>query len=221
MRFLLKSTLALSAAIGVGLSGLATPALATPVFNPAQLGLPLDELGRPNTEILRQASEFANTLPQELREPLLAAVAFYEGQGKPGVQLPENAPIFTQFFWPSISGKCIGNASPATGTAIAVSGPARIPVPAPGPGDTTFVFTALGTAPTAGRQDMRVHWFNLDTLRGGSTDLGYHGINPDGPSTLSGRAHTEPGRVVALVEGTVHTRDAACQFFPTAAFFQV
>ena len=104
------------------------------------------------------------------------------------------------------------------GSAIAVPGPAEIPAPGAAEGQTAFVFTALGTAPAAPEQGgMTVNWANINTLRTGATSLGNHGINPDGPATLSGTADTGHGTVVAVVSGTVHTEDGPCTFIPTAA----
>lgn len=68
---------------------------------------------------------------------------------------------------------------------------------------------------------MNVHWFNLSTLQGGSTRLAGHGINPEGPSTVSGTADAGKGRVIALIEGTIATEASPCTFLPTAALFEV
>ncbi|WP_460490817.1 Rv1157c family protein, partial [Corynebacterium nasicanis] len=85
-------------------------------------------------------------------------------------------------------------------------------------GQTAFVFTALGTAPAAATQGgMHVNWVNINTLQHGAVPLGNHGINPEGPATLSGTADTGHGTVVAMVSGRVHTADGPCDFIPTAA----
>lgn len=68
---------------------------------------------------------------------------------------------------------------------------------------------------------MTVHWFNLSTLQGGAAPLGNHGINPDGPATISGVANTGRGRVIAMVSGTVGTGDGPCTFLPTTMYFEV
>lgn len=221
MTLLSRKALA-AAAVALSLSiGGTTAASAEPLFPVEDLGLPLDSLGRPKQEILDAAKDFAQKLPEQQREQLLAAIRFYEGPSKSNTLLPENAPEFTQFFWPVVAGKCIDGKFNSTGTAIAVAGPAPIPAPKPGVGEATFVFTALGTRPLAGEQNMNVHWFNLDTLKGGTTKLGDHGINPQGPSTVSGKAETGHGRIVALLEGTVGTQDGPCNYFPTTAAFAV
>ncbi|ALU22215.1 hypothetical protein AN398_09145 [Corynebacterium pseudotuberculosis] len=185
--------------------------------------LPLDQLGRPNAEVLSKAKDFADTLPESLRNQLLAAVAFIEGTGQSEIKVPDNGPQFSQFLWPSIAGECINGHLTATGSAIAVPGPAEIPAPGAKEGETAFVFTALGTGKLGPNehQAMNVHWFNLSTLQGGSTRLAGHGINPEGPSTVSGTADTGKGRVIALIEGTIATEASPCTFLPTAALFEV
>ncbi|AKP08427.1 Hypothetical protein Cp262_0761 [Corynebacterium pseudotuberculosis] len=185
--------------------------------------LPLDQLGRPNAEVLSKAKDFADTLPEPLRNQLLAAVAFIEGTGQSEIKVPDNGPQFSQFLWPSIAGECINGHLTATGSAIAVPGPAEIPAPGAKEGETAFVFTALGTGKLGPNehQAMNVHWFNLSTLQGGSTRLAGHGINPEGPSTVSGTADTGKGRVIALIEGTIATESSPCTFLPTAALFEV
>ncbi|AKE41729.1 putative secreted protein [Corynebacterium kutscheri] len=182
--------------------------------------LPVDELGRPSPEILHQARLFADTLPAEARTAVLSAVAFFEGTGG-GVALPETAPMFAQFLWPTVSGSCIGGTHDSLGSGIAVPGPTKIPLPGAQEGETAFLFTALGTSAAAKEQNMNVHWFNLYTLKWGSTALGHNGINTDGPATISGTAPTGKGRIIALLEGTVHTQDAHCRFLPTVASFEV
>ncbi|QGU04256.1 Rv1157c family protein [Corynebacterium comes] len=182
---------------------------------------PLDQLGRPTPQTQVQVRDFANQpwVPVEMRNAILSALAFSAGDnGDGGPALPENAPTFTQFYWPTVAGSCIGGELDAVGTAIAVPGPAAIPAPGARAGQTAFVFTALGTAPALPEQGgMNVTWFNLNTLQNGVTPLGNYGINPDGPATLSGTADTGHGTVVALVSGDVRTEDATCNFLPTAA----
>jgi hypothetical protein len=182
---------------------------------------PLDELGRPTPQTQAQVRDFADQpwVPADMRNAILSALAFTSGvNGDGGPELPEDAPAFTQFYWPTVSGSCIGGELDAVGSAIAVPGPAAIPAPGAAAGQTAFVFTALGTAPAVQEQGgMNVTWFNLNTLRQGVTPLGNHGINPDGPATLSGTADTGHGTVVAVVSGDVRTEDATCNFVPTAA----
>lgn len=210
--------LAAVSAFSIG-AGTAT-AQVSPLPNLSAQG-PLDELGRPTPQTQAQVRDFANQpwVPAEMRSAILSGLAFSVGaNGDGGPELPDNAPTFTQFYWPTVSGSCIGGELDAVGSAIAVPGPAEIPAPGAGPGQTAFVFTALGTSPAATEQGgMNVTWFNLDTLQNGVTPLGNYGINPDGPATLSGTANTGHGTVVALVSGDVRTQDATCNFIPTAA----
>ena len=202
------------------LSFVAPAAQATPLPDLSSHN-PLDELGRPTPRTQEEIRNFAAQpwMPPEARDALLSALAFSAGiNGDGGPALPDNAPVFTQFYWPTVSGSCIGGELDAVGSAIAVPGPAEIPAPGAAAGQTAFVFTALGTAPATPEQGgMHVNWANLNTLRTGATPLGNHGINPDGPATLSGTADTGHGTVVAVVSGTVHTADGPCTFIPTAA----
>lgn len=201
--------------------------VANRVLNPAssalipQALLPVDELGRPKPQILAQARAIAQTLPSDLRAAVLSGVAFFEGDGKSDVKLPEGSVNFKQFYWPTVSGKCIGGTQDSVGSAIAVPGPTKIPAPGAKTGETAFLFTALGTSALSGKQAMKVQWFNIDTLKWGETPLGDNGINKEGPATVSGTAKTGKGRIVAVVSGTVNTKDAGCRFIPTAAFFEV
>lgn len=183
----------------------------------------LDELGRPTQHTQDQVRLLADQpwVPDEASDLMLTALHFFAGTGEPGgPPLPEEAPTFTQFYWPTVSGNCIGDGLDSVGSALAVPGPADIPAPGAAPGQTAFLFTALGTAPAAGEQHMTVRWFNIDTLTYGETPLTDHGINPDGPATVSGVGDTGNGRILALVEGTVTTEDNACSFLPTAAFIE-
>ncbi|MGP6173559.1 Rv1157c family protein [Corynebacterium sp. A21] len=203
---------------------LAGAGMGTAAANPLSSSLPLDQLGRPNAQVLQQARDFVNQpwMPAELRGPILTAVAFFEGGGEGGPELPENAPNFTQFAWPTVAGDCIGGQADAVGSAIAVPGPVEIPFPGAGVGQTAFVFTALGTSPATPEQGgMFVHWININTLKTGTTALGNHGINPDGPATLSGTADTGHGTILAMATGDVHTEDAICSFVPTGALVEV
>ncbi|MDU0478287.1 hypothetical protein QVA66_03425 [Staphylococcus chromogenes] len=192
---------------------------------------PIDHLGRPAPHILKQVRDFANQpwVPANMRNSLLAAVVFYEGGGKPGAELPNNAPNFRQFYWPTVSAKCIGGQLDATGSAIAVPGPAEIPAPGAKEGEVAFVFTALGTGPIAKEQhtSMQVQWLNINNFRFGSTPLVDNGINPQGPATVSATANTGHGTVIAWlsggvsVAGTDSTPASTCNFAPTAATFTV
>ena len=182
---------------------------------------PLDELGRPTPRTQQEIRTLAEQpwVPADVRNILLSALAFAAGDnGEGGPPLPEDGPTFTQFYWPTVSGSCIGGELDAVGTAIAVPGPAEIPAPGAADGQTAFVFTALGTAPAAADQGgMHVNWVNINTLRHGAVALDNHGINPDGPTTLSGTADTGDGTIVAMVSGRANTTDGPCDFIPTAA----
>ena len=196
-----------------------------PVITNPQL---IDDLSRPAPEVLAQARAFANQpfVPDQLRDAVIAAVEFYEGGHSPaGAPLlkPENTPEFTQFYWPTIAGSCIGGEHTAVGTAIAVPGPADLPLPGVPADEAGFVFTALGTPGLAAEQQdaLNVHWMNIDTLQFGTSRLGNGGLNPDGPATLNGTAATGKGTIIAVLEGTVNTSETACHFAPTAAIFTV
>ncbi|MDO5097125.1 MAG: hypothetical protein Q4D85_00090 [Corynebacterium sp.] len=210
-----------------GSSGSSGSSVMGPVLKLSDLS-PIDELGRPRQQLLDQARHFATTtpLPDNLRATILAGVAFYEGsdKGSADVQLPENGPRFKQFYWPTVASKCINASMDSVGSGIAVPGPAEIPAPGAKPGETSFLFTALGTGKLA-HSDMKVHWFNMKTLKFGTTALGYNGINPEGPATVSGVAETGSGPIVAVMDGAIDTiekeSNAHCSFIPTAAFFEV
>lgn len=191
----------------------------------AQSSKYIDDLGRPTPYTVRQINAFADQpyVPDQVGNALRTAVQFYAGSGAAGgPPLPADAPPFTQFYWPTVSGNCIGKGLHSTASAIAVPGPTRTPAPGARPGQATFVFTALGTPAAAKQQGMmKAYWINLSNLRTGVTPLGNHGINPTGPSTLSATADTGPGRVLAVIDGSVRTVDRACAFAPTAAMFNV
>lgn len=213
-----------AAALTAGLSfTVVSPAHAT-VFGS------VDHLGRPAPHILKQMEDTANQplVPLEIRNALLAAVAFYRGDGKGGVPLPEGAPVLNQFIWPTVSANCIGGTMAATGTAIAIPGPAALPLPGTAAGQTTFVFTALGTTTAADEQQgMFVHWLNTSNGRFGVTKLSKGEMNPQGPATLSGTADTGSGKVLAWLDGGVTLADDhgtptnTCVFAPTATSFTV
>lgn len=191
----------------------------------------IDHLGRPAPHILQQLRDFAGQpfVPEPTRTMILAAVGFFAGGGEGGVPLPENGPVFAQFGWPTVAARCIGGQLDATGTAIAVPGPAEIPAPGAGAGETVFLFTALGTGPLASEQHtaMRVDWVNINTWQRGSTPLVFNGVNPDGPATVSGTAQTGHGTVLAWLSGGVSVDGvdgapaSTCNFAPTAASFVV
>ncbi|WP_231580437.1 Rv1157c family protein [Corynebacterium kalinowskii] len=209
---------------------LLTVALSVAAVSPAHAQSSIDYLGRPAPHILQQMEDFAAKpfVPEDLRNVVLAAVAFYRGEGEGGVPLPENAPIINQFIWPTVSASCINGNLSATGTAIAIPGPASLPLPGTPAGQTSFVFTALGTSTAADQQrGMFVHWLNISNGRVGVTQLTKGSINPQGPATLSGTADTGHGQVLAWLDGGVTLADATgaptntCNFAPTATSFFV
>lgn len=185
----------------------------------------LDPLGRPTPQTVARVNAFADQpyVPQEVGNALRTAVQFYAGTGElGGPPLPADAPRFTQFYWPTVSGNCIGEGLHSTASAIAVPGPASSPAPGAAAGQTTFVFTALGTPAAAKEQgQLNVYWVNVNNFRTGVTPLGNNGINPTGPATLSATADTGSGRVLAVVAGSVRTVDRVCPFAPTAASIDV
>lgn len=209
---------------------LAVPTVVAPTTAGAQVQGSIDHLGRPAPHVLDQIEAFANNpqLPPNVKASLKKLVGFFRGDGKPGVDVPENAPAFTQFGWPTVSGKCIGGKNKAVGTAMGVPGPAKLPLPGVGAGEVNFVFTAMGTGTVAKKQTtaMNVHWININTGKMGRTPLGFTGINPKGPATVNGVAKTGKGTVIALLEGGVTTHEkeygySNCNFLPTAALLQV
>lgn len=218
-------TRAIRPALALTAGALVVAALPGAEANPVQHSSALvaqyvDPVGRPTPLAQRTVRDYANQpwIPADVRAALLAGLDFFAGTAGPGgPPLPSKAPAFRQGFWPTVSPDCMGSGLHSTGSALGVPGPAHTPVPAPGNGDTTFVFTALGTQAAAAQQgSMNVYWVNLQNFRTGVTPLGNHGINPTGPATLSGRAHTGPGTVLAVVAGGVNTGGRICHFAPTA-----
>lgn len=185
----------------------------------------IDPLGRPTRMVADQVNDFAAQpfVPPAVADALRAAVDFYTGRGEPGgPDLPDNAPTFNQFLWPTVSPNCIGPGLHSTASALAVPGPTGIPAPGAAPGQAVFLFTALGTPEAAAEQGgMNVYWINTSTGRTGVTPLGNHGINPTGPATVSGTADTGAGEVLAVVDGSVRTVANSCSFAPTATSFHV
>lgn len=185
----------------------------------------VDTLGRPTPHTQKVVTDFANQpwMPPEIRAALLTALNFAAGHGQTGgPDLPQGGPNFRQGYWPTVAPDCMGPGMHSTGSAIAVPGPAGMPEPKPGRGEATFVFTALGTKAAAPRQgQMNAYWVNLSNLRTGVTPLTNNGINPTGPATVSGRAATGSGPVVAVVGGGLATGGKICGFAPTAITFNV
>ena len=87
----------------------------------------LDPLGRPTPQTVARVNAFADQpfVPPQVANALRTGVQFYAGTGElGGPPLPDNAPPFTQFYWPTVSSNCIGPGLHSTASAIAVPGPA-------------------------------------------------------------------------------------------------
>ncbi|RJO75782.1 hypothetical protein D5S18_13435 [Nocardia panacis] len=190
------------------------------------------DVSGPQTAILDTARQLlaALALPPQIRATLEKIIAFLDGSGGGGPELPpKDGPTIAQFLYPTIGKGCIADSADSVGTALAVPGPATLPPPGPKAAQTGFVFTALGTkSPTPDQNPpMTVQWLNLDTRQSGILPLTDEAkINPGGPATLSAIAETGSGRIVAVVAGslTTQTDDAAprtCGFLPTLGFFTV
>lgn len=236
-RTTLRGLTALAVAAAIGLSGAAPAGAQTSVdlaynLSTANAGnLPLDQWGRPTEQFQQQIRDTVNQpwVPREIRDIVGQALDFTTGTGgsDPGVELPADAPRIAQFIWPTRAENCIDGNSAALASAFAVPGPAGLPLPGVGEGQSAFVFTALGTGPLADpqRTALQVQWANLSTLTHGTVALGDTGINPDGPSTVSGVADTGRGVIVAVLSGGLSTATgtghADCIFAPTAIIFDV
>ncbi|GAB2658882.1 hypothetical protein GCM10027068_43670 [Prescottella soli] len=180
-------------------------------------------------DLLAQARallEGAN-LPPELKSTLERVITFLDGSGGGGPEIPKDGPVIAQFLYPTIGKGCIAPSSDSVGTALAVPGPAHLPPPGPAAGQAGFVFTALGTAKAAPNQGMTVTWINVDNGRRETQNLTTEArINPDGPATLSAIANTGPGRVLAVISGSLTTEPEGaapitCNFLPTVGMFTV
>ncbi|KAA0022618.1 Rv1157c family protein [Antrihabitans cavernicola] len=212
--------------------GIPVDALAS--LAPAIIGAvagPADIADGPQASLLDQAKQILATadLPPQIKTTLESVITFLDGSGGGGPALPKNGPTIAQFLYPTIGKGCISDTADSVGTALAVPGPGKLPPPGPGAGQAGFVFTALGTKPATPDQanPMTVTWLNLDNRRSATQNLTDAAkINPDGPATLSAIADTGPGRVVAVVSGSLTTAaaDAAprtCTFLPTVGMFAV
>ena len=204
------------------------PAIIGAAVGPADL--PMVDAARPQDAILEQAKQLlANlNLPPQIKTMLSAVIAFLDGSGGGGPELPKDGPAIAQFLYPSVGRGCISATADSVGTALAVPGPAQLPPPGPKAGQAGFVFTALGTkSPTAEQNPpMTVTWLNLDNRRSATQTLTDAAkINPGGPATLTAIADTGPGRVVAVVSGSLSTETDAgprsCDFLPTIGMFTV
>lgn len=238
---------ALAAAAGMGLpaQALAEPAAppapdAVPIeflasFAPAIIGAaagPADAPADPRTALLDQARAILNSpgIPPQIKGTLEKVITFLDGSGGGGPEIPnENAPVIAQFLYPTLGNGCISATADSVGTALAVPGPAHLPPPGPAAGQAGFVFTALGTAPVTDDQPapMTVTWVNIDNQRSATQNLTNEArINPDGPATLSAIADTGPGRVLAVVSGSLTTQPKnadriTCSFLPTVGMVHV
>ncbi|MDJ0392295.1 hypothetical protein QMK17_02975 [Rhodococcus sp. G-MC3] len=201
-------------------------------FAPAILGAaagPTDVAAGPQADLLAQARAFLENaaLPDQVKSTLETVITFLDGSGGGGPELPPaDGPVIAQFLYPTIGKACISDSADSVGTALAVPGPATLPPPGPAAGQTGFVFTALGTSPIAAVQEspLTATWLNLDNRRSGAVDLtGASNINPGGPATVSAIADTGPGRVLAVVSGSITTQSKedpaaparSCGFLPT------
>lgn len=218
-------SIARRAAIAAGAVALA--AVAVPSAANAQV---LDDLGRPNEQILGSVENAVQNpaVPQSTRETAERLIAYFRGTGEPGVGIPENGPAISQFLYPTVMDNCIDGTSGAVGTITAVPGPASLPLPGVPEHQTAFIFTALGTGGVAEHQaePLVVDWINPANGRTGSTTLGFNGINPEGPATVSGVADTGGGQVLAVLRGGLTTNieggTANCRVgFPTVGIIGV
>ncbi|WP_024800007.1 hypothetical protein [Nocardia sp. BMG51109] len=213
---------------GVPIDAIASlaPAIVGAAANASQIAGPAQQ------GILAQAQQILNStnLPPQVKSALQSLITFLDGSGGGGPELPENGPAIAQFLYPTIGKNCIGPGSDSVGTALAVPGPAELPPPGPQGGQAGFVFTALGTKGLTPQQNppMQVQWLNVDTRRSAIQPLTDDAhINPDGPATLSAIADTGPGRVIAVVSGSLTTQSSpeqapvTCSFLPTLGFFAV
>lgn len=171
-------------------------------------------------------------LPPQAQATIGRVITFLDGSGGGGPKIPSaDGPAIAQFLYPTIGKGCVSPTADSVGSAFAVPGPAGLPVPGPKAGQAAFVFTALGTAPLAKVQPapLTVTWINVDNGRRATQDLtGAAKINSDGPATLSATADTGPGRVLAVVSGSLTTQPdnpgsspITCGFAPTVGILTV
>lgn len=188
---------------------------------PSIAGSVATDAASPQGQAIAQVRALLATAPlsPEVKALLERVLTFLDGSGGGGPEIPQNGPVISQFLYPTIGQGCISADADSVGAALAVPGPADLPPPGPGVGQAGFVFTALGTAPLAATQvaPLTATWINIDNGRTGATTLtGEANINPDGPATLSGIADTGPGRVFAVVAGSISTQAGiTCNFLPT------
>ncbi len=191
----------------------------------------------PSLDVIEQANVYDTVrnivnqpgVPEDVRNGINRALDFLTGEGdsEPGFEVPENAPRTNQFLIPTVADKCIRGESRSFGLATAVPGPAPLPLPGVPADQLGFVFTGLGTSGVAPQQNtsVKVHWVNAANAKFGTTELGYTGVNPEGPGTVNGVANTGKGVVVAFLEGgftaNEETGPADCNYTPTAGVFPV
>ena len=203
---------------------------------PAILGAaagPADIADSPQSFLIQQLTTLRDTpgLPDQIKTIVGAVISFLDGSGGGGPDIPDPnaAPVIQQFLYPTLGKGCISPTADSVATALAVSGPAKLPPPGPGAGQAGIVFTALGTEPLAPVQaaPLTINWLNIDNRQSGVATLDSSArINPDGPATLSTIIDTGPGRVLGVVSGGITTQaaDAApisCTFLPTVGMFVV
>jgi hypothetical protein len=202
------------------------------IADPAELAKPREVQANPQNALLAQAKALIanSSLPPEIKSTLSRVITFLDGSGGGGPDIPKNGPQIAQFLYPTLGRDCIGDGGDSVGAALAVPGPAQLPPPGPKQGQVGFVFTALGTDLPAAQQDkpLTVTWLNLDTRKTATQNLTDKAqINhPDGPATLSTIADTGPGRVVAVLSGSLTTQaegkaPITCSFLPTVGMFTV
>lgn len=202
-------------------------------LGPAILGMlatPVDALADQKAAV-QQVREFlaGQPIPDDLRSTIDKALNFLDGSGGDAeIAIPENGPIISQFLWPTLGRDCMGPGGNSVGTALAVPEPALLPPPGVGPHQAGFVFTALGTGPATGQQNMTVEWLNIDTMSRGSVPLtAAANINPGGPTTLSGIGNTGSGHIIAMLSGGITNTPkegapaVSCTFLPTVGMFAV
>jgi hypothetical protein len=193
---------------------------------------PRDIATDPQKQLLAQARLLiqSSALPPQVKATLERVITFLDGSGGGGPDIPENGPVIAQFLYPTIGQDCISGGGDSIGAALAVPGPAKLPPPGPGAHQTGFVFTALGTEVAAATQvrPLTVTWLNVDTRKTATQTLTDDAkINhPDGPATLSAIADTGPGRVLAVISGSLTTQaegeaPLTCSFLPTVGMFTV
>lgn len=212
--------------LGVSIAAAVAVSLGAPVVSAQSL----DELGRPTPELVGSIENAIDQpfIPQDTRDTIAQALGFLTGPEEadpdaPGI--PIDGPQIAQFAYPSLLQDC-SDGDTNVGTATAIPGPAELPLPGVPPQQTGFIFTALGTGGAVDEQNhpVTVEWFNISNGRRGTTELGFNGVNPDGPGTVNGVANTGSGHVIALMQGAITTEREEggtnhCPMLPTVGAF--